>query len=58
MEWNVGYKGSRREKKLSNWLRKNGDYDQPQINFYTLVNNSTDKKYYNKYNNKYNKYNR
>ena len=37
-------------------IEKNGDYDQPQINFYTLVNNSTDKKYYNQYNNKYNKY--
>ena len=46
-----------KEKKLSNLIEKNGDYDQPQINFHTLVSNSTDKKYYNKYDNKYNKYN-
>ena len=57
MEWNVGYKENRGETNLSNLIEKNGDYDQPQINLYTLVSNSTDNNYYNKYNNKYNTYN-
>ena len=33
------------------------EFDREEINFHTLVSNSTDKKYYNKYNNKCKKYN-